>query len=397
MRKVNLILVATLLLLADFAGASELKPFTANGDSISLDGAWLFQVDNKEKDGTGLKEGWEKADYDDSGWKTIKVGSSWETQGYNYDGVAWYRQKVLIPADWKDDALLFNLGRPDDRGEVYFNGEKVAEVKGFGPHFVFKVPREKIKFGSENSIAVCIADWYKEGGLNDGSFSIQRFAPFGAVKSGGMMTEPMKLSLTQDLKDGLLEDKRWEYGWRDEGTSDTRPKMGVERGAYKGGDAVVMDVWYPNSQEYVDYYLKNGEKGSDWKKKGYDYVSFWYKSAINGEIQVKLNQGKIRWKNGGGTSYSARVFVEAGDWKKVILPFSAFTRNAGHGNTPQELSDPSFADALVLGYGNHELQKPGKILFAHFQAGAFQVAAEGQPISLAGLWKFKLDDQRPDG
>ncbi len=397
MRNVNLILVAILLLLANFAGASELKPFTANGDSISLDGTWLFQVDNKEKEGVGLKEGWEKAGYDDSGWKTIKVGSSWETQGYNYDGVAWYRQKVLIPSEWKNDVLLFNLGRPDDRGEVYFNGEKVAEVKAFGPHFVFKVPVEKIRFGSENSIAVRVADWYKEGGLNDGIFSIRRFAPLGAGKAGSVVPEPMKLSLTQDLKDGLLGDNRWEYGWRDEGTSDTRPRMGVERAAFKGGDAVAMDVWYPNSQEYVDYYLKNGEKGADWKKKGYDYISFWYRSGVDGEIQVKLNQGKIRWKNGGGMSYGARVFVEAGDWKKVILPFSAFTRNSGHGNVPQELSDPSFADALVIGYGNHELQKPGKILFADFQAGAFQVAAEGQPISLAGLWRFKLDDQRPDG
>jgi len=154
-----------------------LKPIRkVQGNSIDLSGKWHFQLDNKEKNGTGLKEGWEKPDFDDSSWKTIKVGTSWEQQGYNYNGVAWYRQKVFIPKSWKEGNLLFNLGRPDDRGEVYFNGGKVAEVKKFGPHFAFNPTNNKIKFGALNSIAVRIVDWYKSGGLSSGTFSIQHYA-----------------------------------------------------------------------------------------------------------------------------------------------------------------------------------------------------------------------------
>lgn len=390
----NLMLVILFTVFANFAKSEELKPFTANGDCISLEGKWLFQLDNKEKDGIGLKQGWFKPDFDDSQWKTIKVGETWESQGYNYNGVAWYRQKVFIPESWKNDTLMFNLGRPDDRGEVYFNGEKVKEVKKFGPHFIFQIPKEKIKFGAENSLAVRIVDWYMNGGMNYGNYSIRRLVPLGTGKSTAKITPPMKLSLNDNLKDGLLEKGHWEAGWRDAGTSDTRPKMSVERGAYQGKDAVVMDIWYPNSSEYVDYFLKPGEKGTDWQKNGYNYLSFWYKSDMGGEIKVRLNKGKVLWKKG-KAGYTARVFIEPGEWKKVILPFSAFTLSTRNGS--EELSDPSYADAVSLGYGNHELQKAGKIRFADFQVGAFDINPEGQPISLAGLWRFKLDNHRPDG
>lgn len=368
--------------------AEVFRPASVQDREIRLDtAAWKICQDLSVKKGSGQANGWEKPEFDDSAWKTMVVGKSWEEQGLSFDGVVWYRCRVFIPQEWAKDTLFLQLGRPDDSGEAYFNGKKIAKVEKFGPHLRCRLAPELIKFGAENVIAVRVWDWYKNGGLNYGDFSLCRVTPLARVA-----TNPTQIMIgaTSGLTDQVLENNRWEYGWRDEGTSDTRPRLSVERGAHNGQDALVMDVWYPNSAEYIDYTLKNGERGEAWSKQHCDYLSFWYQADMAGEIKVRLNKGKLRWRSG-AESYEARVFLETGGWKKVIVPFSAFTSKG------KEMSDPSFGDTLSLGYGNHELQGPGKIRFSGFEAGAFQISEEVQPVRLSGLWRFKPDNHRPDG
>ncbi len=371
-------------------------PFKAENDkarTISLNGAWRFQTDSANREGVGLEQKWMAPEFDDRKWNIIRVGQSWERQGYNYNGVAWYRQRVILPKAWEGQSLAFRLGRPDDKGVVWVNGVQVAEVKKYGPHFNFVLTGAPLKYGEENVIAVRLSDWYMYGGLNAGSFDIERLLPFAHRAEQAEAKPKLKLSVTDSLKDDILSDTRWEYGWRDAGTSDTRPKMSAARKAFRGEDAVAMNVWYPNSSgEFVDYTLKPDENGSVWRERGDRYLSFWYKTTdTEGEIQVRINKGKSRWKSRGVIVYGARVFVKPGDWTQVILPFSTF-----HGRG-KPLTDTAGLDTISLGYRNHELQRPGTILFANFEVGSFAIDPAGQPISLDGLWRFKLDDHRPDG
>ena len=152
---------------------------------MSLEGLWLFKLDNvkadgtpldrknpDEKEGLGLKEGWYRPDLDDADWSVARVGLGWEQQGFAYDGVAWFRQRVFIPKAWQGLPLQFHLGRPDDRGEVYLNGAEVAKVEKFGPKFQFTVSPEKLRYGDHNTLAVRIVDWYRGGGITGGPFKV---------------------------------------------------------------------------------------------------------------------------------------------------------------------------------------------------------------------------------
>ena len=70
--------------------------FTASApDYISLTDGWVFQTDPRK---TGVAENWMQAEFDDSSWKPIAVGTRWEDHGYrDYNGVGWYRIRVDVP------------------------------------------------------------------------------------------------------------------------------------------------------------------------------------------------------------------------------------------------------------------------------------------------------------
>ena len=72
---------------------------------LDLDGRWEFRMDPKDQ---GVSEQWFSADasYPDK----ITVPGCWQAQGFgepreflrhDYQGKAWYRRIVTVPADWK--------------------------------------------------------------------------------------------------------------------------------------------------------------------------------------------------------------------------------------------------------------------------------------------------------
>jgi hypothetical protein len=237
-------------------------------------------------------------------------------------------------------------------------------------------------------MVVYVSNHYREGGLVGGEFCISIVKAFGPARD--FKPEKMGLNVDQNLSPDILGAKNWSYGFRDEGTSDTRPRMRRAQDAFNGRDAVAMEIWYPNSEELVDYRLGEEENGRIWQKRGFDYIAFSVMSDVSGEMQIRLNHGDIRWMKG-GTSYSARYCVEAGDWQRVILPFNAFVRKDEH------LSDLTGVDTIALGYGNNEMQGAGTVMFADFEVGSFDIAAGARPVPLDGLWFFKLDNKRPNG
>lgn len=129
---------------------------------------------------------WSTPDFDDSQWNTVKTSYSWEQQGYNYNGFAWYRMRFLLPTEMIDksyykDWLNIYMAKVDDADETYLNGKLIGKTgsfpgdpEGYGSAFYaernYKVAVDDpaIRWGAENVIAVRVYDGDGIGGIGNG-------------------------------------------------------------------------------------------------------------------------------------------------------------------------------------------------------------------------------------
>lgn len=114
------------------------------------------------------------------GWRRMFVPGTWERGDpdtlKDYDGLAWYRFFVRVPADWADNDLALSLGRIDQCDEVFFNGALVGASGSMPPHFKaapkskrdYQVPAKRVRFGEWNLVAVRVYDGGGEGGFGEG-------------------------------------------------------------------------------------------------------------------------------------------------------------------------------------------------------------------------------------
>lgn len=185
---------------------------SVSADQIELSGDWKFQIDMTN---SGLDNGWEKADFDDSSWKTIKVPATWESQGITevnpeweqsddlkqpYTGYAWYRRTVQVPSDWQGKFDVFlNLGPIDDNDWTYLNGKLIGStternITVSGMPRSYKVPDGLINYGGGNVIAVRVLDFRGLGGITQGpvNLSNEPISRAGSapdkVRTGGSIT-----------------------------------------------------------------------------------------------------------------------------------------------------------------------------------------------------------------
>lgn len=383
---------------AGIALALFAAPTAAQDTRIPLDAtAWQLRfVEGVERGGKGVADGTESPTQPDGkGWAPIRVGTSWETQGYARNGVAWYRTRFTVPATWKGQELTINLGRPDDGGEAFLNGKRLGATNRFGDQLRFRVKPEDVRFGEENYVAVRVWDWYESGGLNAGEFFIERFGP--AAQQPSSPAKVLELGITDSLHDDVMKTPGWAWGWRDAGTSDTRPKLSAARGALNGRDALAIRVDRTGTTEFFDAQLPPDRAGAAWRKNGAAALRFWIRSDdTEGEIQLRLNRGRYKW-GANGESYLSRVAFTAGDgWRQVLLPLMAFERMTRDAQF-EPLIDAGNIDNIAIGYGNNELRRKGTILIGGFEVVPAEVEPAATPINLAGLWKFSRDDTRPDG
>lgn len=133
---------------------------------INLHGQWQFMIGDDPQRA--------ESRFNDGGWETIMVPSSWENQGFpGYDGYAWYRRQVTIPSAHKGAALVLFMGYIDDVDEVYFNGLRIGHKGSFPPHFStaynterrYAIPAELIQYDKPNTIAVRVYDAQLDGGI----------------------------------------------------------------------------------------------------------------------------------------------------------------------------------------------------------------------------------------
>ena len=120
--------------------------------------------------------------FDDTNWKELKTGTTWDSQGYDkYDGYAWYRFHVIFASVLKTgNPIRFFLGKVDDACEVYCNGTLIgksgsfpSDKAGYGStwdrplEFHLDPNSPFIKWNEVNVISVKVYD----GGGNGGIFS----------------------------------------------------------------------------------------------------------------------------------------------------------------------------------------------------------------------------------
>ncbi len=111
-------------------------------------------------------------------WTTIKVPGVWEDQIGDYDGFAWYRCAVKVPAEWKGRGFYLYVDKVDNACETFFNGTRVGVSGGLPPNYSsglhnmhrYVVSQDLVKFGEPNTICVRVYD-------NDGKAGFKGIAP----------------------------------------------------------------------------------------------------------------------------------------------------------------------------------------------------------------------------
>lgn len=149
---------------------------------IELDGSFRFSTDEEQR---GRKDGFHRGDFDDSKWSTVVSGWPWELQGAEYDGVAWYRKRVRIPASWRPRRVRFVAHGIDDYYTLFVNGKELATVGSatasvWDVRTTVDIPASALRFGGENVLAWRVTDTRTWGGLIGGPFLLESADPLPA-------------------------------------------------------------------------------------------------------------------------------------------------------------------------------------------------------------------------
>lgn len=129
---------------------------------LTIPGPWYFH--------TGDDLAWAKPDVEESDWKTIKPNLVWEEQGFkDYDGIAWYRKRVVIPSSLKNQldqgVLVLALGTVNDDDQTFFNGKLIGETAGYNIPRRYCLAESQIHWDAENVIAIRVTDVSNGGGM----------------------------------------------------------------------------------------------------------------------------------------------------------------------------------------------------------------------------------------
>ncbi len=125
---------------------------------------WFIRMD---PDNVGLKEKWFSRWVDANAWEPIEVDKFWEEQGWDYDGVGWYRTMIHIDQLPKGKKLSLVFGAADEDAQVWLNGKKLGAHErgeiGWDELFEFDVTN-KLHVG-DNQLTVRVFDRTGPGGI----------------------------------------------------------------------------------------------------------------------------------------------------------------------------------------------------------------------------------------
>jgi endonuclease/exonuclease/phosphatase family metal-dependent hydrolase len=140
---------------------------------LELRSGWRVRLDP-----AGDLEGLEQPGVDDADWPTLVSGEAWELQGQpDYDGVAWYRRRVVVPAAWRGAGVHLTWGETDDLLALWVNGEVVlpaARRTTLRHTYAVRLPAGLLRFGRENLLAFRVESPHGPGGLTEAPVALER-------------------------------------------------------------------------------------------------------------------------------------------------------------------------------------------------------------------------------
>ncbi len=127
----------------------------ANGGKVlvQMPDVWKF---SKDEQVAGIKDEWFKPGLDDSAWGTLATFSkSWDDQGLGeYMGQAWYRISFTMPEIPAGADIRLWFGGFDENIEVWLNGVRLGDHKGFAKPKEFENIAAHLRPGAANILAV---------------------------------------------------------------------------------------------------------------------------------------------------------------------------------------------------------------------------------------------------
>ncbi|MGJ5816103.1 glycoside hydrolase family 2 protein [Paludibaculum fermentans] len=146
-------LLAALALLPALPGAEPAR------QQLDLNGTWQFRLDPAN---SGLQQKWFSTP--DPFPDKIAVPGAWQAQGFgpaspqlrhSFEGTAWYRRSVDVPANWTGQRTILRLGGAHRRVTLFVNGVELGGHDGFSAPFEFDIS-SAIRPGAANSIVLRI-------------------------------------------------------------------------------------------------------------------------------------------------------------------------------------------------------------------------------------------------
>jgi sialate O-acetylesterase len=120
---------------------------------------------------------WMKVNEDE--WTPVEQPLQWTgspvAELANFDGVAWFRRWIDLPAAMDGKEAELHLGAIDDEDTVWLNGKQIGSTEGFMKHRVYKVPAGNLK--GTNWIAVRVLDGSGGGGMTGPASSMKLVVP----------------------------------------------------------------------------------------------------------------------------------------------------------------------------------------------------------------------------
>ena len=197
----------------------------ASARFLSLDGQWSFSfTPNADQ----LPKGFERPDYDVSGWKTIKVPADWQAEGYDrarYNNITYpfpanrpliphatnpvgsYRRTIDLPPSWSGQDVILHIGAAGSAYYVWVNGNKAGYSEDSKLPSEFDVTRF-VKPG-HNVIAIQVNRWSDGSYLEDQDFwrvsGIERSVWLMAAPKSRIVDHFVRAGLTNDYRDGTLD------------------------------------------------------------------------------------------------------------------------------------------------------------------------------------------------
>jgi hypothetical protein len=132
---------------------------TTGGNRLvaGLGDEWLFQIDPEQ---VGEAIGWWKPENTGGNWQTLRTSTaSWSDQGLRYyKGLAWYRQTVDVPEEFRGRRVFLWVGGIDELAKVWLNG-RLLGISPRGSFTPFEMDASQaVAAGGPNTLVICISN-----------------------------------------------------------------------------------------------------------------------------------------------------------------------------------------------------------------------------------------------